>query len=539
MSADEGENEAQTYLWRRCCLEKIQRSLARDGFGRTRGKVSLYAQGFLRDVASLTVETPVAGYLRQGGLYYLQWYNSIKEVADAQKCFPFQHERLCELAVDDELWKADLRSDRGASSGTRAALMESYLHGKRRLREAYASARQTSYGARFEGRFDLDCLDLMVERGVAYESRRRHDRRRRRELERAPQAMWAVTTESYARFMLGNYDKFTMAFEVVRLTSRRSAISLARTKVLTCLLTCLRAFANTAMERDALLWYDDRTWENGTVRKRGLGFETTVQTYGYGWLLPVIDWEGLVLESEVDRHFVDIDHRVLSWYAHAKRQRRELNELLQSYAERLQETGSPKVELDIFQTMAHLCFRQFRGDVIKKVAEAGELRSTVAANLDTEALYFCYEGLCAVMVDEPNLVSGNKTLIKHPVDMVEWLWGSSDVGGYNRKHFKDLPYRTMYNQTTRAIDVRVGVKQRWEDHFRCEFIRSHWLLPYPDINGTLLSTAKTTRRRQWWGVSRKRDAIPSDPMPWVWARGAPERGYPPSYPALMDEVEQE
>jgi hypothetical protein len=92
------DDEAQVYLWRRCCLKHHLRWLY-DGPPPRSGQ-TFYNVSMLRDACNLTSLTLKRSRLWEGGLVYSQFYSSVKELVDAAKSFPFQNEGLEELALD-------------------------------------------------------------------------------------------------------------------------------------------------------------------------------------------------------------------------------------------------------------------------------------------------------------------------------------------------------------------------------------------------------------------------------------------------------
>ena len=98
--AIDASNEPQVYSWKRCCLRRYIQWMynSTPPSAGTEGQC-YYSQNMLYEACSLTSVSPRRSKLRHGGLIYSQFYGSIKEVADASKCFPFSNDGLEELAV--------------------------------------------------------------------------------------------------------------------------------------------------------------------------------------------------------------------------------------------------------------------------------------------------------------------------------------------------------------------------------------------------------------------------------------------------------
>jgi hypothetical protein len=63
-------------------------------------------QNMLYDTGSLTSVTLKKSRHREGGLIYSQFYNSVKEIYDVNKCFPFANNAMEELALDPHICNA-------------------------------------------------------------------------------------------------------------------------------------------------------------------------------------------------------------------------------------------------------------------------------------------------------------------------------------------------------------------------------------------------------------------------------------------------
>jgi len=216
---------------------------------------------------------------------------------------------------------------------------------------------------------------------------------------------------------------------------------------------------------------------------------------------------------------------VLSWYYNTSHLIQDTADILDSCSELLTTfKGFSKAEDEILRLMAHLCFQQFRRDIIESLSK--ELCSSLEGDVDSDRILFCYEGVRDAFLGSPNLVSGNKTAIKTPDMMIECLWGSTLQ--YNRKFFTDKPFRVMYRKTREILAGHAGAQQSWDLLFPKEFLQYHWILPFPDANGTLISTAKGTRAHNWWAVDQ-----PKGNLNWVWARAKHRSGHPGQYPKTL------
>jgi hypothetical protein len=511
--------EPQTYLYKRCCLQYQYDTLAKKLFDGKKGKAEFFNIGFLNDAACFTLSPPKISKAFRGGLYFCQWYSSIKEVLDASGCYPFQNKDLLEIAIDSKVWKANAASAKVSHAKSRDSLIRSYCFSKERIYKALRDSQGTPYGSRIEFRVAWRLFQAIKNCARPHSDIVKHAIR----LDNCPTYVWSVSTQKFANFMIGNYEKITSAIEIASLTSPLSGVSLERTRVMIVLLKCLRSFANGSLPRDQTLWFDTRETANGT--RRGLGFETTVSAFGYGWFNPIIDWESFRFLPSISTEIVASKDHFLSWYHNSRHLIQDSAEILDDSIELLATYRTcMSAQKEIMKLMTHICFRQFRRDVVSSLSK--ELRSHQQASLDADSVVFCFEGIKEAFASTPNLVAGNKTTIKTPDMMMECLWGSRSE--YNRKHFSDKPFRMMRDKADCILAQYPGLHSLWQSHFTDEFLQYHWILPLPDANGTLISTAKCTFARNWWSLNQR----PSSSS-WVWARREYRPGYPEPFPASL------
>jgi hypothetical protein len=149
------DEEPQVYAWNRCCLEKYMNWMY-DGLAPSKKGEGqrYYTQNMLYDAGSLTSVTSKKSKHREGGLIYSQFYNSVKEIYDANKCFPFANDAMEELALDPHIRDAT-RNILGGGCRDAKTVEVGYLASKQRTHRALRDARQKSYGIREEHRVKL------------------------------------------------------------------------------------------------------------------------------------------------------------------------------------------------------------------------------------------------------------------------------------------------------------------------------------------------------------------------------------------------
>jgi len=522
-------DEAQVYLWKRCCLERYIEWMYEDQAQRpkkgTKGQL-YFTQNMLYEAGSLTSVAPKRSIHRQGGLIYSQFYSSVKELYDATKCFPFTNDAMEELALDPQIRNAA----RNTAGGNRrdAKIVESgYLASKRRTSHALQDARRKSFGIREEHRIGWHLfLELVAQ------LRSHDDGRFEVTMNDCPSYAWAVKTDVYLDFLWRSADKFATGFEVVRALSRPDLVTWEQTKMMVMFLRCLRyVFGGHLLSQESALWWSRRERAgSGPVRVKmwyGLGFRNTLPGYKYCWLEPRIDWGQLQFKSEVTDDMLFGNNVLRGQYLRRGGQvqaffdtTRRLDLALEWLDTHMQ---IEMIKDRVISWIVHICLQQFRVDVLNAVSReiVAERREEVIKGEEG----FSFEYLNEVMIEGCYLMSGNKTDFKQASDLVHFLFDWDD--GLIRQHWEDRAFRVLYRR------ARIGLRQRGgavEAVFMRRFWRwiykYHWVLPYPCSNALLQTTKQG--RRMWYSV--KKTSNDEQESRWKWGRKDWEVGGPETIP---------
>jgi hypothetical protein len=113
---------------------------------------------------------------------------------------------------------------------------------------------------------------------------------------------------------------------------------------------------------------------------------------------------------------------------------------------------------------------------------------------------------------------------------------------YKRDHFENKPFRLLYNKVREYTQRDPGTDLEIDQVLFHQFFLHHWLIPYPDGNGTLISTQYDTGARQFYASAwmypqltkkqRKQSRRPAQ-KEWCWAQGHVRRGQPAAYPVTL------
>ena len=532
------DDEAQVYLWKRCCLQHYLRDMY-DGQPPPTGGPGqrYYDQNMLYDAASLTSLTPKRSKLRAGGLIYSQFYGSVKEISDATKRYPFDNDGLEELALDPQIRQGARHLARGHRRDVKI-IERAYRASKQRARDALTDSRRKSFGIREEHRMTWTLYLALLAR-LQREDAEDGDIA----MAACPPYAWAVKTEVYLDFLWRVADKFATGFEVVRARCHRDLVTWEQTKIMAMFLRCLRfVFGGHQLERESALWWSRR--ETPARTWYGLGFSNTLPRYKYCWLEPRLDWDQLVFRE-------DITDRVLFGNAILRGQylrnggqvqgffstTRQL-EVALSFMDRHHE--NPTIRTQLLQWMIHICLRQFRIDVLSTV------RSEIDAEHREQALEgdqpFCHEYLDRIMTAGLWLVSGNRSELKDVATLVRYLFDYDD--DRQRAHWEDRPFRKLYRRARTALDIRHRASRlgtTFTRRLRRHLLARHWILPYPFKDGLMQTTKEG--RRMWYSIEpRPTVEGPLDrlsPDQWRWAQKSWRVGSPAAVDAMYSWSKEE
>jgi hypothetical protein len=234
----------------------------------------------------------------------------------------------------------------------------------------------------------------------------------------------------------------------------------------------------------------------------GLGFEVTIPQYGYGWFLEKVDWETMTFKAVHSQYMVFNTTSMQTAYRARYGQIRDVQAdfirvskiqgLLQQFKD------SPPCRDYLQEVLQQLCLCAFRKDVFQHIkgllkkdmvekALAGEV--ALCGPSVKEALRPRYRSL--------NLVSGKRLAVQSIEVLFAWLWGWKE-SHFTRKHWEDKPYRLLFQRSFEIISLVHGKEaaQDWRAQLRGLFIKSHWLLPYPQGDRFMKSTGKSSV--YWW-----------------------------------------
>ncbi|KAJ6045531.1 hypothetical protein N7499_003469 [Penicillium canescens] len=522
----------QTILWRRCCLESYTEWIGQQHPpGSSRPKQQFYPISLLHDTGSLTLETRPSSPQRQAGLLYTQFYSSVKEVFAAGDAYPFSNPALETLALDPQLRKT-WQYVGGGLSHDPIALIRAYLNMKQRCHAALQGSYMKVFGLREEHRISLR-LFYMIDQEF-----------RERNLHQAQlpgissevEPFYSLPTSTLLFWFHWNINKFCVGFETVYSINDRHFVTWEHTRVMMMFLRCLQfSYAGGLLQRVSGCWRDvwfqpDARRTDGLRRCEGLGFQSSKEKYGYAWFLDKLNWDTMTFRQPSAQYMMfnspSMQAAFHARYAQIRDVRLDFLRVHQAHRW-MEEFSSIPPCLDLLaEFLRQLSLCVFRKDVFLQVKRL--LHPDHASRALAGEVPLSYDSISGVFIKgaQPlQLLDQRRIAVKSVDTIFAWLWEWKD-GRFDRKGWKDKPYRMVYQQSFEAVHQILGKDRarEWKKALKTSFLQSHWLLPYPHSNGFMRRSKDTGQEvwwsnfnaglyehyRQWYGVSRGGDPFPAE-----------------------------
>jgi hypothetical protein len=476
-------DDAQVYLFRRCCASKYLRHLY-DGINH-KSASRLFHNSMLQDAVGLTNLVPKSSKLYRAGVIYDQVYTSWKASLDASKSYPFQNESLESMAVDPSI----LRGVKGAGSGGargyrgRDVAEHAYLSSKERLRISLLDAGGKSFGWRHEQRCSLplyEGLYLRLEEdallGVLPPPL----------LVPQPTCCWAVKTSTFLPFLARQANKYATGFEYMRARCPPGFVTWEQTKMMAMFLRCLRfSLSGHQLARESALWKESAESRTGlppvTRVWHGLGFQSSLARYGYCWIRPgLIDWTRLHFCTDLTDNVLFGNQAMKFAYLQKGGQARDFfqstlrTELALNW---LRHYEDDKVIRDrMLEWLGHLCLQQLRADIFKQLQKEIPEESWPEMRAGDFPLNLRY--IKTVSPAGIRLTKGNRAAHKKVKPTLKLLWDFDD--GSLRSHWHSKPFRVMFERiclVLRENHVKTSLEAIFRHRFWWMNLEYHWVLP--------------------------------------------------------------
>ncbi|KAB8266546.1 hypothetical protein BDV30DRAFT_247683 [Aspergillus minisclerotigenes] len=367
------ESQAQTLLWRRCCLDSYAawapsaQGSADDGFHQT-----FYPMSMLQDTGSLTLETHAVSWSRQAGLLYSQFYSSVKEIFAAGNIYPFTNTAIENLALDPKLRKT-WQAVGGGLSNDPIALTRAYLYTKQRCHHALQGSPGKSFGTREEHRVSQSLLEQIH---LEFQRRQLHQVGFPTPLE-PNLPFYSLSTQTVLDWFRWNINKFCVGFEMVHSLNDHHFVTWEHTRVMLMFLRCLQfSYSTGLIQRVGGCWHDikyqpDATQSDGIRRWEGLGFRDTMQRFGYAWFLDKINWSTLTFRQPFAQYMMFNNPSMQAVYRARYPQIRDVRidfiRVDQARQWMLEFSSIPTCQAYLMKYLRQLCLRAFRQDVFTHI----------------------------------------------------------------------------------------------------------------------------------------------------------------------------
>jgi hypothetical protein len=495
---------AEVLLWKRCCLESYG-SFMQDGWMKDRTRKEIfYPFSMLHDTGSLTIESSPQSPSRAAGLLYTQLYPSVKEVFAAGNIYPFTNTAIETLALDKKL-RRTWELVGGGLSHNPAAVMKAYMYTKLRCHFALQGSTQKSFGVREEYRVSRSLFDAIDSDFRLRQLHQEHLTTSTRE--NCP--YYTFTTATLLRWLRWNINKFCVGFETVYSSQDAHFVTWEHTRIMLMFLRCLQfSYSGGLIQKVGGCWQDvrlqpDSRQPNGLRRIEGLGFRRTMEEYGYAWFLDKVDWMTLTFRQPHSAHMLFNSPSMQAAY-HAKY--RQIRDVRVDFI-RVDKARQWMIEfsavpscLDVLgKYLRQLCLCTFRKDVFAHIQS--ELHPDCVEAALAGQIPLCYESIQQVMKEEGQelpLAHGPRVAVKNVDVLFAWLWEWKD-GQFGRQGWDEKPYRMLFRRSFEAITIVRGKAsaRTWRQDLKTSFLRSHWMLPYPQRQA-FMRKDKQTKRFVWW-----------------------------------------
>lgn len=504
------EQEAEVFLWKKCCLEAYAKSrviLNADGsHAKGSPKRTVYPWAMMRDTVGQTMFASPHGQEGRDGLIYSQFYALIKTPFDSSKVYVFDNDSVENLALDPGYIRS-LQQEGGGITFSKAVCEFGYLHSKKRAHANLIDNRGRSYGIREEHRVSLTVMEEVCQQWRQWDL---YDN----EANASPAVLpyFIVPTQELLGFLSAQINKYCFLFEHV-LAHTALTYSLPETIVMVAALRALRfCYGSNLIQRESLLYKDrwEQTRSLKQVVKEGLGMQDTMERCGLGWFLPKFNWATWRLAPPHGENILVGNALVHEEYKRRWRAVKDLRDVYirfsqaESWYGRYNVRQSRHLLARWLEYLHALNLEQFDADVRKAMLKCNERCFELTLDAVTQLrqqgeVGFCYSSMKQMFqVDgascPPHFVTGNKMRFETVGDLLNFLFLWED--GEERTGWGSKPYRAILQKTFELIERLLGYRraERWLDEFFHLVRLTHWVLPYPS-NAAFITTTKTSRNQ--------------------------------------------
>jgi hypothetical protein len=338
-----------------------------------------------------------------------------------------------------------------------------------------------------------------------------------------PWPFWIHPTAVILDWWRWNINKLCVGFEMTWSLQPRTVVHWEHTRVMMMFLKCLLYIYGGQgghPRRSLGLWLDRRTKPGqgtDTVRiQEGMSIGSTLQQFGYGWLASKLNWASMVFLPSCRGHMVfntpSLQSAYYQRYWAVAQTRDDFVLFHDGFHRMLEDRFHPQRSALLLRLLVDLCLRSFRQEVFRTLAarkvsqplqdEAIEQARAGEVPLTVHGFHSIFQG--GLFSEDLYFVQKTHLHVTHVEGLFVWLWGwdgDGDHGDWVRQHWEYKPYRVLFRQCFEMVAQIHGIRQarEWRQRLRETWIRTHWILPYPD-QSTFWSRSRDRKLRVWSSV---------------------------------------
>jgi hypothetical protein len=149
--------------------------------------------------------------------------------------------------------------------------------------------------------------------------------------------------------------------------------------------------------------------------------------------------------------------------------------------------------------LQQICLCAFRKDVFEHIKTL--LKKDCVEKALSGEIPLCWPSVNRVLRPQHSpvhLVQGKRLAVQSIDALFTWLW-EWNRDNFQRKHWSEKPYRLLYRRSFEIITRLQGKSQArdWKQKLKSSFVRSHWLLPYPQ-GDRFMKRKSGSQQVCWW-----------------------------------------
>jgi len=207
--------------------------------------------------------------------------------------------------------------------------------------------------------------------------------------------------------------------------------------------------------------------------------------YGYPWFLEKVDWETMTFKAPYGQYMLfnnpSMQQAYHARYGQIRDVRQDFINVNKVQQLMQQFEGISECQSFLEDVLRQVCLCAFRKDVFQYIKHL--LKKDCVEEALAGKVSLSWPSVNRVLRPRhcpTHVVTGKRLAVQSPDVLFSWLWEWRD-DQFQRKHWSEKPYRLLYQRSFEAIQQMQGKghARGWKQKLKSSFIKSHWLLPYP------------------------------------------------------------